>query len=176
MSCCGASTRPTTCVSIDVRSACETSTNFVHKSLADLCEGRLEWDPAVVIESFVGEGKHGDAARVVGTRDDENRRKMILALRSVLDGEASNPIVEHWEGDRYFRTRFVAERAASGRGIEAALALTFDITDEKARSSLQIENQRLLNNEKVALEANKLKGGFLANVITPRTISLVKTD
>jgi len=141
-----------------------------------ICEGRLDWNPAVVIDSFIEEGIPGDAARVIGTHDDENRRKMVLALRSVLQGDESNPIVEHWEGNRYFRTRFVAERAASGGGIEACLALTFDITDEKARSSLQVENQRLLDNEKVALEANKLKGGFLANVTISQIKAYFQTD
>jgi hypothetical protein len=48
--------------------------------------------------------------------------------------------------------------------VQAALALTFDITEEKARSVLLTENKRLVAKEKAALDASNLKSRFLANV------------
>jgi hypothetical protein len=48
--------------------------------------------------------------------------------------------------------------------VEAAVALTFDITEEKVRSTLQMENKRLIASEQAALDATNLKSRFLANV------------
>ena len=90
--------------------------------------------------------------------------ELILTLEAVLQGRQFRPIVEHWEGDRFFRTRFVVEHATHGGNVQAAIALTFDITDERARTTLLVVNQRLVSNEKAALDANMLKGRFLANV------------
>jgi hypothetical protein len=58
---------------------------------------------------------------------------------------------------------FVAERAPS-TPVRAALALTFEITDEKNQAALILENEKLAANEKAANEANELKSRFLANV------------
>jgi hypothetical protein len=99
-----------------------------------------------------------------GAKATPGRQNLLQTVRAVLHGDVFNPIVEHWEDDRYFRTRFVAERATFGGSVQAALALTFDITDEKAQTTLRVENQRLVNNEKLSSDANKLRGRFLANV------------
>jgi PAS domain S-box-containing protein len=131
-----------------------------------ICEGRLNWDPSV-IEKLSKQDSSDQSAELSEPRD-LGRKQLVLTVQAVLRGDEFNPIVEHWEGDRYFRTQFVAERATPGGGVQAALALTFDITDERARTTLQLENQRLLNNEKAAVEAAKLKSSFLANVGNPR--------
>lgn len=82
----------------------------------------------------------------------QERGRLGSALEAILYGSRSSPIVEHREGDRWFRTMFVAERASStpvdGDGIarpavRAALALTFE------------------TNERAANEANELKAGSL---------------
>jgi hypothetical protein len=71
---------------------------------------------------------------------------------------------------------FVAERASSTPvdadgttrpAVRAALALTFEITDEKNQAALILENEKLAANEKAANEANDLKSRFLANVSFP---------
>jgi PAS domain S-box-containing protein len=101
------------------------------------------------------------------------RGRLGSALEAILYGSGSSPIVEHREGDRWFRTMFVAERAPSTPvdedgiarpAVRAALALTFEITDEKNQAALILENEKLAANEKAANEANELKSRFLANV------------
>jgi PAS domain S-box-containing protein len=142
-----------------------------------ICEGRLDWDPSI-IEKLSQPNYLGQHANLAS--HDPSRDELVSTVRAVLQGDKFNPIVEHWEGDRYFRTQFVAERAAHGGSVQAALALTFDITDERARTTLQVENQRLVNNEKAALDAAKLKSSFLANVSQSRasfmTLTLMIVD
>jgi PAS domain S-box-containing protein len=140
-----------------------------------ICEGRLDWDPSVISE-LLKQDTDDQTAQTDGTKDSPGRDELLQTVRAVLHGEVLNPIVEHWEGERYFRTRFVAERATFGGSVQAALALTFDITDEKAQTTLRVENQRLVNNEKVSSDANKLRGRFLANVSISRYCSQLRTD
>ncbi|KAL1643002.1 hypothetical protein SLS61_009464 [Didymella pomorum] len=101
------------------------------------------------------------------------RGRLGSALEAILYGSGSSPIVEHREGDRWFRTMFVAERAPSTPvdedgiarpAVRAALALTFEITDERNQAALILENEKLAANEKAANEANELKSRFLANM------------
>jgi PAS domain S-box-containing protein len=139
-----------------------------------ICEGRLNWDPTRVVELL----KHNlqeEAAHTDDLKENEKHRgdgRLVRTIRTVLQGCAFSPVVEHWEGDRYFRTRFVAEHCTPSDGgdekrhsvVEAAVALTFDITEEKVRSMLQMENKRLVTNEQAALDATNLKSRFLANV------------
>jgi PAS domain S-box-containing protein len=127
-------------------------------------EGRLDWDPSIVEKL----SQPDDAGKTSEFRVlcDPRREELVSTVQALLRGDEFKPIVEHWEGDRYFRTQFVAERAAHGGNIQAALALTFDITEEKVRTTLQVENQRLVDNEKAAVDAAKLKSSFLANVST----------
>jgi PAS domain S-box-containing protein len=127
-----------------------------------ICEGRLDWDPSIV-EKLSQPDDSGNSSEFCITRDP-SREELVSTVQAVLRGDDFKPIVEHWEGDRYFRTQFVAERATHGGSVQAALALTFDITDERARTTLQVENQRLIDNEKAAVDAAKLKSSFLANV------------
>jgi hypothetical protein len=138
-----------------------------------ICEGRLNWDPSRIVELLMhnleGQTAHMDDRK--GNTDHQTDDKLVRTIRTVLQGRAFNPVVEHWEGG-YFRTRFVAERCPISDGIraeehgivEAAVALTFDITEEKARSTLQKENKRLITNAQTALDATNLKSRFLANV------------
>jgi hypothetical protein len=125
-------------------------------------EGRLVWDPSV-IEKLLETDAHDQFTQTENS-PNTSRTELVNTVRAVLKGNVSSPIVEHWEGDHYFRTRCVAERTTQGDSVQAVLALTFDITDERARNTLRIENQRLANNEKVALDSNNLKSRFLANV------------
>ncbi|KAF2823891.1 hypothetical protein CC86DRAFT_408909 [Ophiobolus disseminans] len=128
-----------------------------------ICEGQLDWDPTIIAK-LLKQGGEQQIGAASGTKNVTSRAELFRTVRAVIQGEAFNPIVEHWEGERYFRTRFVAERATFGGSVQAALALTFDITDEQARTALRVENQRLVNNEKMASDANKLRGRFLANM------------
>jgi PAS domain S-box-containing protein len=122
-----------------------------------VCEGRLDWDPSKI-------EKLARTAQTHRSADDKGHEELIHTVQAVLQNKDFRPVIEHWEGHRYFRTRFIAERDEPGGSVKSALALTFDITDEKSRRTLRAENQRLVNNEKVALESNKLKSRFLANV------------
>jgi PAS domain S-box-containing protein len=127
-----------------------------------ISEGRLDWDPSIVQKLL--QPDDSDKSSEFCIERDTSREELVSTVRAVLRGDDFKPIVEHWEGDRYFRTQFVAEHATHRGSVQAALALTFDITDERARNTLQVENQRLLNNEKAAVDAAKLKSSFLANV------------
>lgn len=144
-----------------------------------LQEGGLHWNPVGMIEP-AGITPQEQAPRFDFTdkkpEDHDGRERLRLALRTILHGPGSHPIVEHREGQRYFRTMFVAERTASTSStpsgeetgtkpaVRAALALTFEITDERNQAMLLLENEKLIANEKAANEANELKSRFLANV------------
>lgn len=136
-----------------------------------ICEGGLDWDPSLV-EKILECGTQNCSAHSIGVEDNTSREELVNTIREALSGKAVNPIVEHWEGARFLRTRCVAEPTAEGDGVRAVLALTFDITDERSRTTLQDENQRLINNEKIAMESNNLKSSFLANV---RRLTLSQT-
>lgn len=128
-----------------------------------ICEGRLGWDPSI-IETLAKKDMRPQSAPPSDSSDQLGCQELVITVRRVLQGELLNPIVEHVQGDRYFRTRLVAERTADGESVQAVLALTFDVTDEKARTVLRVENERLISNEKVSIDANRLRGRFLANV------------
>ncbi|KAL5121753.1 hypothetical protein ACEQ8H_000440 [Pleosporales sp. CAS-2024a] len=128
-----------------------------------ICEGRLVWDPSDIENSLLCDA-HGCTPEANGTAHNPSRVELVKTVRAILNGANFNPIVEHWEGDRFFRTRCIAERTPQGDSVQAVLALTFDITDEVASTTLQVENQRLLDNEKIALESSNLKSTFLANM------------
>jgi PAS domain S-box-containing protein len=135
-----------------------------------ICEGRLDWNPSRIVALLSERATRRQNAPASGVSDVTDGDELISTVEAVLQGRDFRPIVEHWEGDRYFRTRFVVERATNSGNVQAAIALTFDITVERARTALLVENQRLLNNEKVALDANNLKGRFLANVCSSFTM------
>jgi hypothetical protein len=139
-----------------------------------ICEGGLNWDSTRIVKllerTLQGQTAHTDDTN--GHTDRKKDEQLVHTIQTVLQGCAFSPVVEHWEGNRYFRTRLVAERCALSHGgttdrngvVEAVVALTFDITEEKARSTLQMENKRLVLNEQTALDATNLKSRFLANV------------
>ncbi|KAH9876272.1 hypothetical protein J1614_004151 [Plenodomus biglobosus] len=139
-----------------------------------ICEGRLKWDPSRVVKLleralFEQKANQGDVSENTDRNADQ---ELVHTIQGVLKGRTFSPIVEHWEEDRYFRTRFVAEHVPPGIDgsttsedvVQAALALTFDITEEKARSVLLTENKQLIAKEKAALDASSLKSRFLANM------------
>jgi hypothetical protein len=84
-----------------------------------ICEGRLNWDPSRIVEllthNLEGQTAHMDDRK--GNTDHQTDDKLVRTIRTVLRGRAFDPVVEHWEGDRYFRTRFVAERGPISGGI-----------------------------------------------------------
>lgn len=139
-----------------------------------ICEGRLKWDPNRVVKLLEGalSDQTAQAEQATNQPTHDTDRELVHTIRGVLQGRTFSPIVEHWEDHRYFRTRFVAEHVPQGIDgsttsqdvVQAALALTFDITEEKARSVLLSENKRLVAKEKAALDASNLKSRFLANV------------
>lgn len=139
-----------------------------------ICEGRLKWDPSRVV-NLLEHALHEQKVQQVEASEATDRnadQELVHTIQGVLQGRDFSPIVEHWEDDRYFRTRFVAEHVPPGIDgsttsedvVQAALALTFDITEEKARSVLLTENKQLVAKEKAALDASNLKSRFLANV------------
>lgn len=128
-----------------------------------ICEGRLGWNPAKLEQLLTGRANK-ESTDQNKLPEDKCSEELLETVLAVLQGREFQPIVEHWEGDRYYRTRFIAERTSSVGGARSALALTFDVTDERARATLRSENERLVSNEKVALDSNKLKSRFLANV------------
>ncbi len=139
-----------------------------------ICEGRLKWDPSRIV-TLTKNASSKETAQKDHVREEASRNgdeKLILAIQAALKGDDFSPTIEHWEGDRIFRTRFITERGSFGSGeptdsngvVQAALALTYEITDERARSHLQTENERLVIKEKAAIDANYLKSRFLANV------------
>jgi PAS domain S-box-containing protein len=144
--------------------------NHIH-----VCEGRLNWDPTK-IGSLAKKTTRDINLPLQRTASDNDGEELASTVSAVLEGRTFRPVVEHWEGDRYFRTRFVAERAAHGGDVQSALALTFDCTDERARTMLRMENERLLNNEKAAQDANNLKSRFLANVNISRHALMIVTN
>ncbi|KAJ4992878.1 Two-component system protein A 2 [Stagonosporopsis vannaccii] len=141
-----------------------------------LQEGGLDWTPVNIAgprgvnpQDWARQASLGQTGH--DTNDDKG--KLRSALENTLYGAGSNSVVEHKEGNRYFRTMFVAERTtstqivgdkASRSSVQAALALTFEITDERRQATLLLENEKLMANEKAAQEANELKGRFLANM------------
>ncbi|KAF2024919.1 hypothetical protein EK21DRAFT_117317 [Setomelanomma holmii] len=128
-----------------------------------ISEGCLNWDPTK-IESLSPKTTREIDQPLERTSSDKDGEELAATVQAVLAGRTFRPVVEHWEGDRYLRTRFVAEKSAHGGEVQSALALTFDCTDERARTTLRMENERLLSNEKAAQEANNLKSRFLANM------------
>ncbi|KAJ4362827.1 hypothetical protein N0V95_001201 [Ascochyta clinopodiicola] len=135
-------------------------------------EGGLKWNPPGIPQPFLSTA-HQESAQMDQSLEDSDKRereKLISEVQAVLLGHEFNSVVEHTEGDRYFRTIFVAERTARGTATdedcvtEAALALTFETTDQIVQSALRMENERLALNEKAASDASVLKSRFLANM------------
>jgi hypothetical protein len=87
----------------------------------------------------------------------------------ILSGKVGVAQSEDTIGDRTFRTRVVAELehdvADGGQWPEVigVLGLTIDVTDMKARASLEADNTRLMIEEQTANDSNKMKSQFLAN-------------
>ncbi|KAF9701428.1 hypothetical protein EKO04_000984 [Ascochyta lentis] len=135
-----------------------------------LREGGLRWSPPDMVECPESTLQEQRMDLMTTGSDDDEKRKLRLAVRAILHEPGSISTVEHRECQRYFRTMFVAERApfgvdGSGKpAVRAALALTFEITDEKKQEVLMLENEKLTANEKAANEANDLKSRFLANM------------
>jgi PAS domain S-box-containing protein len=144
-----------------------------------LREGGLHWLPVDLAKpsSTSFEEKMGVSETYSAeSTPSQERGRLGSALEAILYGSGSSSVVEHREGNRWFRTMFVAERASSTPvdadgttrpAVRAALALTFEITDEKNQAALILENEKLAANEKAANEANDLKSRFLANVSFP---------
>lgn len=136
-------------------------------------EGGLKWDPPAFPTTSRPVASQETAQAIRGTKELDPREhgELVSVVQAVLLGHKMTSTVEHKEGERHFRTIFVAERAAHGAGTdadndttEAALALTFETTDQIVQSTLRLENERLALNEKAASEASAMKSRFLANV------------
>jgi hypothetical protein len=128
-------------------------------------EGHLDWNPLNIVQ-LVNSGATGNS---MDEAENPGQLELAKIIRLILDGQRFPSALEHQEGDRHFRTRFVADMRSRQDGdqteiVEAALALTYEITEIKKRSTLQLENERLAMNEKAALDASNLKSSFLANV------------
>jgi len=63
--------------------------------------------------------------------------------------------------------------------VVGVLGCSIDITDEKARSGLEVENARLAAGEQLAKEQSRMKSKFLANmsheIRTPVAVSIART-
>lgn len=133
------------------------------RNLLFVREGGLKWDPPELPASMETDQ--------VGPKSQESHRctneQLVVTIHAILAGRKFTSVIEHVEGKRHFRTIFVAEHGAvvdEDATAEAALALTFEITDQVMQSALRLENARLALDEKAALEASALKSRFLANV------------
>lgn len=136
-------------------------------------EGGLKWDPPE-LPSPAEIDKTGQASQSPNHNDHET---LVYAVQAILAGRKFTPVIEHTEGERHFRTIFVAEGGASHKDVigEAALALTFETTDQMVQSALRLDNKRLVTDERAASEANARKGRFLANVSpSPKHCSVCK--
>lgn len=132
-------------------------------------EGHLEWDPMKVVQRVNDIAQGNRQWMSINNDDDSDKIELAKVIRDALSGKKFPPALEHQDGDRHFRTRFMADfKNRQGddetSAVEAILALTYETTEIKRRSMLQLDNERLAMNEKAATEASKLKSGFLANV------------
>lgn len=128
-------------------------------------EGGLSWSPPHV------EKCAESTQSIDGFSDDPERRSEIQStLQKVLEGRSPIETLEHQVNDRWYRTMFMAEldpHSASTidkPSVRAVLGLTMDVTDARARTTLQVECGRLIANERAAKDSTKLKSQFLANV------------
>ncbi|KZM22224.1 uncharacterized protein EKO05_0002068 [Ascochyta rabiei] len=136
-----------------------------------ICEGGLNWNPPGIPNPLLSTARQETTQIDLGLKTSRKREqeKLVSGVQAVLLGREFASVIEHTEGDRYFRTIFVAERTAQGTATdedcvtEAALALTFETTDQVVQSGLRLENERLALNEKAASDASALKSRFLAN-------------
>jgi hypothetical protein len=91
-------------------------------------------------------------------------------LVDILAGKVGMASSEDRIGDRVYRTRLVAdlEHVADCGGqppaVVGVLGLSIDVTDMKARASLEVDNTRLMMEERAAKDSNRIKSQFLANV------------
>ncbi|KAH6694228.1 M4WV, histidine kinase-group IX protein [Leptodontidium sp. MPI-SDFR-AT-0119] len=93
--------------------------------------------------------------------------KNILAI---LDGTLGVAQSEDVIGDRVYRTRVVADLehntvdGGQKPAVKGALGLSIDVTDMKARTASELDNNRLMMEEQAAKDSNQLKSQFLANM------------
>ncbi|KAF3035686.1 hypothetical protein E8E12_005469 [Didymella heteroderae] len=80
-----------------------------------LKEGGLHWLPVDIAHSSSPSVEHlaGPGTSAADSTLSQGRGRLGSALEAILYGSGSSPVVEHREGERYFRTLFVAERASS---------------------------------------------------------------
>jgi len=135
-------------------------------------EGALDWDPSglehILLSSANLTGNASlDSTSETGASTD---KELALVVLSILDGQKFESRLHHQQGNRYFQTCFTVDHHAHERGTDgqpsviAALALTYEVTDVKARATLQLANERLSMNERAAKDSSDLKSTFLANV------------
>lgn len=130
-------------------------------------EGALSWSPPHV-------GKRAVSTQFIdGFSDDPEKRSEIQSIiQKVMEGRLPIQTLEHQVNDRWYRTTFMAEldpcltSNIDKPSVRAVLGLTMDVTDARARTTLQVECGRLIANERAAKESTKLKSQFLANVST----------
>ena len=134
-------------------------------------EGGLDWEPPEISDFSqpIESQKTTRTGQGMETSNAHEQKELVSAVQAILLGREFTSIVEHTEGERHFRTIFVAEhttaKAANDEStIEAALALTFETTDQIVQSTLRIENERLALEKRTASEASTMKSRFLANV------------
>jgi len=133
-----------------------------------LREGALSWSPPHHNEKNTHDTDEYGTVRC-SHGDDEITR----AVQDILDEKSPLVTIEHKVHDRWYRTRLVADcelghgEASVNPASISVLGLTIDVTDVKVRTLLQIENEKLVANERAANESTRLKSQFLANVFMP---------
>lgn len=96
--------------------------------------------------------------------------KLNALVDSVMEGTTPADETEIEAQGRWYRLKVVADIATSDveGGVEGSilgiLGCAMDISDMKARTTLEIENARLQADQKLAEEQNRLKSQFLANM------------
>ncbi|KAK5069156.1 hypothetical protein LTR64_008691 [Lithohypha guttulata] len=129
-----------------------------------LQEGSLHWDPMAALD--IRSRRSSIADPDASTSSD----RVFDSIQDILDGRTNIQILEHKEQDRWYRSTLIADlqghipHQTTSQIVQAVLGLTFDITDVRARTELEVQNEILVQKERAAKEASELKSRFVANI------------
>lgn len=92
-------------------------------------------------------------------------------LKETMKGSITFTTSEDLINGRWIRTRLMQDVDARGT-LKGVIGCSIDITDLHDRANLQAENARLISEEQMAKESNRLKSQFLAHVSRLRLVGL----
>ncbi|KAK0114043.1 hypothetical protein ONS95_014284 [Cadophora gregata] len=137
-----------------------------------MAEGCMHWDADTSVYDFNNKssliGK--DAITVARSTQPGGVPDYERNILNILDGKVEVAQSEDRVGTRVYRTRVVADLehdtvdGGQKPAVKGVLVLSIDVTDMKARKALELDNNRLIMEERVAKDSNQLKSQFLANM------------